>query len=807
MTDPSFTPAGLPAHLTSRSSRFSFQIGGGESAAQEQILEERHKVKEAEKASKKEVRVSTQSMEDDYDEYGMDDDFDMDGGYEEDDIPMLGEEDEYGGLGHQTMSPGMAAFDFSSLSIQPHNPMSPVSMMGDAQTPRDINGNPIGFAMSEDMLQKLKFSATGHTANGDEASTGGLHGLGLMNMQQGHNVSQYTPTDTPDENTIAATKGLDLERDLGDELYFDDGLIDEQGEIDAVEFDESVFDDPEGPLFERRVKPPRPDELLPALASNPPDTLSSETGYEADDDTLSKHLEKSEPSLAHATSRAQQKPAPVFNNLDAYHGALADAAQRAEAQGRFARKASIDVGHVSSDADESSSISNSRPSLVPDDGRFSQETMAFPPDDDDFGMASGFVDDYDYSEYDSALEDDPMIAEANAEALANDWEGFYGQEFGFYAAAQGEAVNAYGGYFGSSALGRAASGRNALREPNLTPITERSEYSTRNSFISLNHFRDSAQLTSPGLAQLARISPYGWRDEEDMSLDSLMKLRKGAFGSTASLPGSSSNSPRNSSPMGMQYVPRTSSAAGHRMVEHNESSLESSESAGKPDNLDDDPEEDDDVLVDAINDLPSDYDEEDEDSDERPDSPTLTASDYHSLSSPTSHLSTAADIPPMPQMPLHAPPLVPNQHPLLSLSSVPPPTSPPPLTVHTSFNPSNYAHAQPPPPTTTISPSLSSPPIFPTATSTSTNSAAGPPRRQSLASPLSTSSPVTPGGGAGSGGWKAGHSRKGSAADSVAYVREDDGCGSERWVLERRRTAESGELELVGRMVVEGGRI
>jgi len=36
---------------------------------------------------------------------------------------------------------------------------------------------------------------------------------------------------------------------------------------------------------------------------------------------------------------------------------------------------------------------------------------------------------------------------------------------------------------------------------------------------------------------------------------------------------------------------------------------------------------------------------------------------------------------------------------------------------------------------------------------------------------------------------------------------DDDAEEGFRWVLERRRTAESGELELVGRCVVEGGRI
>ncbi|KAF2400640.1 hypothetical protein EJ06DRAFT_581738 [Trichodelitschia bisporula] len=52
-----------------------------------------------------------------------------------------------------------------------------------------------------------------------------------------------------------------------------------------------------------------------------------------------------------------------------------------------------------------------------------------------------------------------------------------------------------------------------------------------------------------------------------------------------------------------------------------------------------------------------------------------------------------------------------------------------------------------------------------------------------------------------------GHARSGS--DSVAYVRERVGEGEEefRWVLERRRTGSDGVESVVGRVVVEGGRI
>ena len=51
-----------------------------------------------------------------------------------------------------------------------------------------------------------------------------------------------------------------------------------------------------------------------------------------------------------------------------------------------------------------------------------------------------------------------------------------------------------------------------------------------------------------------------------------------------------------------------------------------------------------------------------------------------------------------------------------------------------------------------------------------------------------------------------GHRHKGSA-DSVSYVKEEEEGGETRWVMERRRTGESGEVEILEREVVEGGRI
>jgi len=52
-----------------------------------------------------------------------------------------------------------------------------------------------------------------------------------------------------------------------------------------------------------------------------------------------------------------------------------------------------------------------------------------------------------------------------------------------------------------------------------------------------------------------------------------------------------------------------------------------------------------------------------------------------------------------------------------------------------------------------------------------------------------------------------GHRHKGSA-DSISYTKEEEPeSGGTRWVMERRRTAESGEVEILEREVVEGGRI
>lgn len=129
-------------------------------------------------------------------------------------------------------------------------------------------------------------------------------------------------------------------------------------------------------------------------------------------------------------------------------------------------------------------------------------------------------------------DDETMVAAANAEALAYDTE-FYGQEFGFYpappssASDTSEAAGAYGGYFGPPG-GEVLQRPPLLRRPSLTPISERSESSWRNSAV----FPVEGWKGLGAQRPLSALSFGGGGEETggDGSLDALMKLRRGAWG-------------------------------------------------------------------------------------------------------------------------------------------------------------------------------------------------------------------------------------------------------------------------------------
>lgn len=784
----SFQPAGLPSHMTSKASRFSFQMQGGESLEQEKLLEERHK----QKAAKRVSDAASADANDGGDEY-EEEDIDYEAMLEEDDFeePIPGGEIEFSSATISSQQlPTLGGFDFGKLQ---GSPMSPVSPDGRVLSPTyDTQGRPIGFGFTDSNMQAADFPGNLN------APFAGL-GLHLPQAQGGAaQTSEPTPELTPADQVGGENLGQKMSVSDADDMYFDDGLIDVPEDAIEPAFDESVFDDPTSHLYERKPVMPAPQDEARRISSElDEDDLEqmANTGAAA---RHSRSLIAPRPSIT-ATSnkpaRTMDDPQTSFDNLAAYHSALAQAANRAAADGRFVRKPSVSSNMPASEDDSGyrpQSI-DSQPSLIPDDGRVSQETSFMSPPASALETARIVDDDFDYDDYDSALEDDPIIAAANAEALAYDSEGEYGSEFGFYASAQGEAEFVNGGYFGNrDALGRSTSGRNVLREPNLTPITERSEYSTRNSYISVNNYfgpgssipNSSGPLPSPGLAQLARFSPYGVPDAEsdpEMSLEMLKKLRRGAFGGSNPSLGSAGSSPNNSSPIApYAFFPPTVNGASPLAAQSrlqinsdddNSPSLGDEQNVSSGNELNTLSEEDeeeilaanaDDEDVDEFNYVEDDTDAEDY---SQPPSPTIRAASnrqnfFVNSAATTSH-GTDGILSPV--SPLAQDPTSPTAH---------------------SYN-NTFAQSMPSPLTDSTHPNS---PLTPAVPFPSTEM-----RTRLDARPE---------------GYVPGHKRGNSGQEKVTYVREEDEDGSSRWVLERRRTSlTTGELELVGREVVEGGRI
>ena len=444
----------------------------------------------------------------------------------------------------------------------------------------------------------------------------------------------------------------------------------------------------------------------------------------------------------------------VSASLQAYHAALADAANKAAAEGRFSRMPSVssaksvsaysngeasgeekshlvsrDASHYSRNEDgELQSRANGvtdldrNESVETSHSKMGQSTDYSPPKPDfDFGFNSipsddAFMDDF------NDLDDDDIVAEANAEALASDDEGFYGQEFGFYAKARpnsGDLQALIGGYFGED--GDDGLTRNkSTKEPNLTPITERSEFSTRNSFIGLGSFgpasagpmsAGSFSSISPAVARLP-FSPL--EGGEVTSFDQLRKLRAHAFGgSNGSLHSNGRNS-NSSLPLEMASESPTWSTRSSAAAQGYFGPL-----GGAPMTL-----------------------------------------GYSTDSSGSSN--------------------PPSAHPQHQLG------------VNQVFHDSPHSAA-----------SSGHLPF-----STSTDNEATPKRsiRESIEAPLTARKVPGPSNIGMSKG--PGHSRK-SSKDSVTYIQEQDpaGNGQPRWVIERRRTSEQGQLELVAREVVQNGWI
>ena len=555
----------LPKHMTSTSSRFSFQLRGQADSAQEKILEEKHKQFNTSR------RVSNLSRKEDLDDDNYDDyDFDADDGFEEA-IPMAGIEDEIedDGFRNNIDAPAhelsalqnLAALQNQSIQGFHFTPQSltfsPTSTNHASQpTPRDDHGFPIGVAGSRDSPEYMhRHPEHDRPQASEHDKLAFFDGLGI------------TTKETQPQPVLPQQKEAFDDEDL----YFDDGEFGDEFGPGPEAFDEDIFDD------ETKIRDIPAENLRRYEAAVQAAAANGEV-------KVSTNRSSAASSIKPLGSRNSQKaqatlPGLTEGNLAAYHDALANAANEAAANGKF-RNVSF-----SQASDDDTSHSQSQQGLISDESRYSN---TFNPRQSTIAEDDGFP-------FDDDGDDDLMIAEANAEALENDDEGFYGREFGFYARASRKDADAEminGGFFaqrGSNGVKRSHSGRANFQEPSLTPITERSEWSTRNSVANLQippglGIPGSANsLPSPGIAQLLELDSAGsgYGDDSDMTLSALMKLRRGAFGGSST----SINSLGGHSPLGHGHGPFSPQEHGHSRLM---GSMHSVHSAGIPESEEED---------------------------------------------------------------------------------------------------------------------------------------------------------------------------------------------------------------------------
>ncbi|GIK03199.1 hypothetical protein Aspvir_007268 [Aspergillus viridinutans] len=531
-------PSGLPKHFKSNASRFSFDMNGVESSAQEKLLEEKHKEKEAARRAKAQLEDREYSDVDDAYDNDLLDDID---GLEER-IPGVNtdaEEDEFSGfsgpgaaLTTSWYAPGLSPVVASPISAPGFGPAVDFNLQSDQGGAPQLSD----LSVTEDKV--ASFPPT--TSLSESAAVGCSMHTGTRSS-----TSQLTEED--------------------DDLYFDDGEFgDLAADVGGKTFDESIFDDESSHLYAHKTAAVQAVPADPATTDQTEDKSRSKEAPESH--SLSPELDQKDglkhaPSVAsdfrdrtgaryggldtemthNLTTTTTESHGGVLSehNLEVLHNALEKAANETADMDRFKRTTSASESSLGQDSvARTNQTMDSYSGLVSDDSRLSQAVDAM-------GFEEVF-DDFNYDD-DDAFYDDPIIAAANAEALENDDEGFYGQEFGFYAQAHGvyssELTN--GGYFGPrgiEGISRNHSSRGKFREPSLTPITERSEWSTRNSVISLTAHgtaHSNPALSGPGLAQLVDM---GTMDDE-LSLSALLKLRRGAWGGSNGSLRSSSGSP------------------------------------------------------------------------------------------------------------------------------------------------------------------------------------------------------------------------------------------------------------------------
>ncbi|KAK3343496.1 hypothetical protein B0T25DRAFT_625348 [Lasiosphaeria hispida] len=580
----------LPKHMKSTSSRFSFDMIGA--ANQEKLLEERHRMRENDKKTTDVVATTGQrdSRFDEFDEDNFDYDAMMDDDGLEERIPGVNADYEEDDDFDAAMDPDDDQENFAGFVFQRSNPASSLASPhtpGMLATPRDAEGKAIGFAMTKDATPIMPNAASSFYLQDPSVSLDMVDRFSDLNVDEldmsVQSANDETVVHQPQET---APLGLPPKRNPDDDLYFDEGLADELDfQHDGAVFDESIFDINDTDQYGRPIPGAfaQAKEAMQAAYRQPSNRDSdmnsqSPVSHSTAHTSLSAGLqlgsataEKEPEDSVSPRQFPSELPAVQSNVIPgqdlAYQAALAEAAQKAAASGKFRRG--------SSPPPLPAELTITSPTDSAESQKYSDLDGALENYEDDPFAAT--MDDFDF-------DDEAIIAEANASALASDADGFYGQEFGFYSAplqqsqphhshhsstssaaspagpnaplsAENLFQYANGGYFGPAGQGlaRTTSGRVVSREPNLTPITERSEYSNRNSIMSLalppplgsgdGRSSSAAGMSSPGLAQLAMLSS----DDADvnMSLSALMKLRSRAWGgSQASVGSSREGSPR-----------------------------------------------------------------------------------------------------------------------------------------------------------------------------------------------------------------------------------------------------------------------
>jgi hypothetical protein len=361
--------------------------------------------------------------------------------------------------------------------------------------------------------------------------------------------------------------------DMQDDMYFDDGRF-EQDMMEAHAgdiVDEESFDDDD---FLSR---PNAAYLQTRETKGLAGPLG--TSNEAPQSVNMSNAVAAPPTVdpEHQTATLQRQA-----SLQQYHAALADAATQAAADGRFTRATSVStiarsVSNPMSDGPDAHPGQQAIPSLVLATGvlpnfavsgsnvmnRQSQLLNGSPKAGFDFGF-----DQINFGVDESIDEDDDLVAAANAEALANDEEGFYGHEFQFYGrprsnSQENEVDYVNGGYFGADG-DDGITRQKSLKEPNLTPITERSEFSTRNSFINMSQLGPASAGGYGGYSPamtLSRMPTSPLVADEVASFEQLRTLRARAFGSSGEGGGSPISNRSSSTSINASFTPPAAAAS------------------------------------------------------------------------------------------------------------------------------------------------------------------------------------------------------------------------------------------------------